>query len=99
MDDILCDLKVFFDIEDAEEELTSAQFFLTTSRLSAYRGALRQQIEIYVREHKDELEADSVVNASPISLSPAQLRDNPRLGAAPGAGQAAPLFDVQQVSS
>lgn len=32
-----------------------------------------------------------------ITLTPDQLRANPKLGAAPGAGQSAPLFNVQAV--
>lgn len=98
MDDCLCDLKVFFDVDDANEELTSVEFFRIITRLPCYKGAVRQRIEIYARDHKDELEAAQTVTQQPISLTPDQLRTSPKLGAAPGAGQAAPLFDIKQVS-
>lgn len=97
MDDILCDLKVFFNIDDVEEELTSAQFFRMVSRLSAYKGAVRQQIELYAREHEEELKAmrESRSTPAPVTLSADQLRNSVRLGAQPTAGQLAPLFEVQ----
>lgn len=96
MDDILCDLKVFFDVDDAEEELTSVQFFRMVSRLPAYAGAVRSKLELYAQQHEDELKEP--VNQQPIMLTPDQLRNNPRLGAAPAAGQMAPLFDAQVIS-
>lgn len=99
MDDILCDLKVFFDVDDANEELSAEQFFRITTRLPCYDGAVRRKLELYARQHSEELEAqDKAMTTTPVALTPDQLRTSPRLGAAPAAGQSAPLFDVQAVS-
>lgn len=96
MDDILCDLKVFFDIDDAEEELNSVQFYRMVTRLPAYKGAVRLKLELYANEHKEETQA--MANPKPLTLTPDELRNSARLGAAPGAGQLAPIFDIQAVS-
>lgn len=97
MNDILCDLKVFFGIDDADEELTSIEFFRIITRLPAYNGAVRRKLEQYANEHKDELEQGNKT-MEPVTLTPDQLRSNPRLGAAPAAGQAAPIFDARVMS-
>ena len=93
MDDILCDLKVFFDVDNADEELTSVEFFRIVTRLPAYNGAVRRKLELYAKEHEDELSEGPEMQ--PITLTPDQLRSNPRLGAAPAAGQSAPIFDAR----
>jgi hypothetical protein len=96
MDDILCDLKVFFDIDDADEELSSTQFFRLVTRLPAYNGAVRRKLEVYAQEHEDELKRDreTAMQPAPVTLTPDQLRNSPRLGAAPAAGQSAPIFNT-----
>lgn len=94
---MLCDLKVFFDVDDAEEELSSVEFFRMITRLSSYKGALRHQLEVYAREHEDELKPEAKLNQQPLTMTPDQLRSSPVLGAAPAAGQAAPIFDVKTV--
>lgn len=96
MDDILCDLKVFFDVDDADEELTSIEFFRMVTRLPAYNGAVRRKLEQYAKEHEDEFAEGK--NMTPVTLTPDQLRSNPRLGAAPAAGQMAPVFDARVMS-
>jgi len=96
MDDILCDLKVFFDVDDADEELTSVQFFRMVTRLPAYNGAVRRKLEIYSKEHEEELSESTKMK--PLTLTPDELRSNPRLGAAPAAGQSAPIFDARVLS-
>ena len=98
MDDVLCDLKVFFGIDDVEEELTSVEFFRMVTRLPAYKGAVRSKLEAYARDHEDEIKAATEVTQQPITLTPDQLRASPRLGPAPAAGQIAPLFDAQVIS-
>lgn len=99
MTEIVCDCKVFFGVDDIEEELSSAEFLRMVSVLSAYKGAVRAALELWAREHEEELEAMKEAPPTPaITLSADQLRSNPRLGPAPAAGQAAPLFDVKAVS-
>jgi hypothetical protein len=101
MDDILCDLKVFFDIDDADEELTSKEFFRIVTRLPCYKGAVRQRMEIYAHDHEDEIEAEAENmkrQAQAVTLTPEQLRTSPKLGAMPAAGQGAPMFEVQAVA-
>lgn len=98
MDEIICDCKVFFGVDDIEEELTSAEFFRIVKALSSYKGAVRAALELWAREHEQELEAMKETPPAPaITLSAQELKSNPRLGAAPAAGQAAPLFDVRTV--
>lgn len=101
MDEVLADLKVFFDVEDADEELTSVQFFRLIKMLPSYSGATRTAIEAWSREHEEELKNMQEANKppiAPITLSAEGLKTNPKLSAAPAAGQLAPLFDVKQVS-
>jgi hypothetical protein len=95
MEDILCDLRVFFGVDDADEELTSVQFFRMVTRLPAYNGAVRNKLEKYAREHEDELKQG--YEMEPVTLTPDQLRNSPRLGAAPAAGQGAPIFDTRVI--
>lgn len=64
-------------------------------RLPSYRGAVRQKLEIYAHEHEEELK--SMPKQEPINVTADALRNSPKLGPAPAAGQAAPLFDVQAV--
>lgn len=66
--------------------------------LSSYKGAVRAALEAWAREHEGEIEAmKEAPPVPPITLSAQDLRSNPRLGPAPAAGQAAPLFDVKSV--
>lgn len=94
MDDILCDLGSFFDVYDAEEDLTSIEFFRLVTRMPAYKGAVRLRMEIYAHDHQDEVEMSGT---QPVDITAEQLRNNPRLGAAPAAGQMAPLFNAQVI--
>lgn len=64
--------------------------------LPAYEGSVRRRLEVYAREHEDEFKADNVTQ-TPVTLTPDQLRSSPKLGAAPGAGQLAPIFDTKVV--
>lgn len=107
LDEVVLDLKVFFGVDDPDEELSAKQFFTMAINLPAYRGAVRNRIEIYVNEHKEELEQmekdKKRLRAHPTPL-PAfitreQLAAHPKTGSAPGAGQMAPLFDMAQVSA
>lgn len=102
MDEIICDCKVFFDIDDVEEELTSVEFLRIVRLLPSYEGALLGAVKAWAKEHEAELEdmQNAVKEASQterpaLSLSADQLRSNPKLGAAPAAGQGAPIFDVR----
>lgn len=97
MDDILCDLKVFFDVDDADEELTSVEFFRMVTRVPAYKGAVRRRLEIYAQDHQEEIEAMKQ-SRTPATLTPDQLRSSSALGARPALGQNAPLFDAQVMS-
>jgi hypothetical protein len=105
LDEITCDLKVFFGIDDADAELSATEFFRIITRLPAYKGAVRLAIEAWMNEHSDELEqmqkekAKPQATPIPAGLTREQLKANPHIGAAPGAGQGAPLFDMQTVSN
>ena len=90
-------MKVFFGVNDPDEELSSVDFFRIAERLPAYRGAVRQQMEIYTHEHREEIEAMQKENAKPKALpvTREQLQNRSGFGhGAPEMGQAAPLFQV-----
>lgn len=99
MDEIILDCKVFFGVDDIEEELSSAEFLRMVRLLPAYKGAVRSAVEAWANEHEAELEEmkNGEVKAPPVSLTPDQLRSNPKLGAAPAAGQMAPIFDIREL--
>ena len=61
----MCDMKVFFGIDDPDEELSSIEFFRIAERLPAYKGAVRQQMEIYAHDHREELEQMQKSRAKP----------------------------------
>jgi len=98
MDEIICDCKAFFGIDDIEEELSCAEFVRIVQCLPAYKGAVRSRIESYVREHEEEFTEQSEDTKMPArTLTPEQLKTDPKLGAAPSAGQMAPIFDIREL--
>lgn len=95
-EEIATDCKAFFDIDDIEEELTSAEYLRIVKMIPFYKGAVRGRIEVYINEHEAEMSEDKKeVKGPALSLTPEQLRSNPKLAAAPAAGQPAPVFDVR----
>jgi hypothetical protein len=101
MDEIILDCKVFFDIDDIEEELSCAEFLRIVRLLPAYKGALRTSLEAWANEHEAELADMNNTVTSDVATAPAmsaeQFKQDPRLGAAPAAGQLAPIIDVRTV--
>lgn len=95
MDEILCDLAVFFGITDADRQLSSAEFFRIIPQLPAYKGAVRLRLEVYAQEHKEEIEEMRKVKNAPIPVPANSAMPNPAAGPRPELGQAAPLFDVR----
>lgn len=101
MTEIIGDCKVFFGINDIEEELSCAEFLRIVSILPKYKGALRTSLEAWANEHEAELNdmKDSIKSdvTAPAAMSAEQFKNDPRLGAAPAAGQMAPIIDVRTV--
>jgi hypothetical protein len=101
MDEIILDCGVFFDIYDIEEELSSAEFLRIVRLLPAYDGALKTSLEVWAKKHEAELtdmqEAVQTAASAPVALSADALKNNPKLGPAPAAGQLAPIFDIREL--
>jgi hypothetical protein len=101
MTEIIGDCKVFFDVDDIEEELSCAEFLRIVRLLPRYKGALKASLEAWANEHEAELgDMKNTVTSdvtTPSAMSAEQFKADPRLGPAPSAGQMAPIIDIRTV--